>query len=395
MKDKLQKVLLLVIKYSVYVVANIIPKKRDLWVFGGWFGMRYSDNPKAFFEYVNKYHKDETKAVWITKNPDIVKEVRCLGYRAYTEKSYLGLWCQLRANKAIICQSLHDDVFSPCIGKKTEVVQLWHGTPLKKIMFDVFGDRENKKNSFGNIADWLSPYNRHRNDIVISTGKHTQAIFAKAFRISENKVLTCGFPRNDVFFDNIEPIQNKSFQCIYMPTFRGGIESECDLFGRYGFNLEKMEIELQKHNIQLTLRMHPVNKPPPQIVEQLKESSVVKLDVGGDIYQTINNFDCLITDYSSIYFDFLLSNKPIIFAPFDLEQYKQRERSLYFEFEEVTLKPYCYSWNDVLNQIITFATDKKPVEYNSQYMALKRKFHDNIDIEPAPFSCRLYQELTH
>jgi CDP-glycerol glycerophosphotransferase (TagB/SpsB family) len=254
-----------------------------------------------------------------------------------------------------------------------------------------------KKNLIGRFIDCLSPYNKYRNDIVVATSELTQNILAKAFRVPLNKVLTCGFPRNDVFFEDIEDIEdieNEKFKCIYMPTFRGEMASECDLFENYGFDIEQMEAELAKHNIELTLRMHPVNKPPDQIVKQIKKSKTIKLDAGNDIYQTINQYDCLITDYSSIYFDFLLSNKPIVFAPFDLDLYKKHERALYFEFEEVTLKPYCYSWHDVLNRMIELKNNNTSVGYQTQYNALKSKFHDELRQESASFSSKLYQELT-
>ena len=277
---------------------------------------------------------------------------------------------------------------------------MWHGIPLKKIMFDAFNENKKRKNLIGRLFDWLAPYNKHRNDIVISTSVLTQQIIAQAFRVPLNSVLTCGFPRNDVFFEKagnteiIESGENAKFKCIYMPTFRGGKGTECDLFEKYGFNVEQMETELTKHNIELTLRMHPVNKPPYQIVKQLKNSTVIKLDVGEDIYQSINQYDCLITDYSSIYFDFLLSNKPIVFAPFDLENYKKRERALYFEFEKVTLKPYCYNWNEVLKRLITLKNNNKSTKHESEYHTLKDKFHDKPQHDSSPFSNQLYNELT-
>jgi CDP-glycerol glycerophosphotransferase (TagB/SpsB family) len=392
--NKIQLASALVINLFFYMLSKITPKSKNLWVFSAWFGQKYSDNPRAFFEFVNKHHGGRTKAVWITKNPNVLKELQQKGYCAYHERSCKGIWYQLRASKAFICQSLHDDLFSPCVGQRTEVVQLWHGIPLKKIMFDVFGGREKQKNSMGRFIDWLSPYNKHRNDIVIATSELTQNILAKAFRVPLDKVLTCGFPRNDVFFENIEHIENEQFKCIYMPTFRGGMASECDLFEKNGFDIEQMEAELAKHNIQLTLRMHPVNKPPYQIVKQIKNSKNIQLDVGNDIYQTINQYDCLITDYSSIYFDFLLSNKPIVFAPFDLDLYKKRERALYFEFEEVTLKPYCYSWNDILNRLIMLKNNSKSIEYKKHYDHLKAKFHDKTQHDSSPFSNQLYNELT-
>lgn len=390
--EKIKKIYYLLINLLLYWFTQLIPKNKNLWVFGAWFGQQYNDNPKAFFEYINQ-HQKHIDAIWISKSSAVIKHVRSLGFKAYHEKSIFGMWCQLRAKFVFVCQSLHDDTFSPCIGYNTQVIQLWHGIPLKKIMFDVFGDHKKTKNVTGKLFDWLSPYNKHRNDIVIATSELTKDLLAKAFRIPSTKVLECGFPRNDVFYAGVTNIKNDKFKCIYMPTFRGGIASECDLFERYGFNAKDMEIELSKHNIQLTLRMHPVNTPPPKIIEQIKNSTVIKLDSGGDIYQSINQYDCLITDYSSIYFDFLLSNKPIVFAPFDLEEYKERERDLYFEFEDATLKPYCYSWSDILVQLIALKNNNISTEYKKQYFALKDKFHSPPLNEVSPFSRRLYNNL--
>ncbi len=392
--NKLKIISTIIIKLFCYLIANIIPKNKTVWVFGAWYGQKYNDNPKAFFEYVNKHHSDKQKAIWITKNNDVIETIKENGYLAYHETSLLGLWNQFRASKAIVCQSLHDDVFSPAVGKKTEVVQLWHGIPLKKIMYDAFDTNKNNKNIFGRLIDHLSPYNEHRNDIIVATSPLTQKLLAKAFRAKPSQVLTCGFPRNDVFFEDADNSDKTQFKCIYMPTFRGGISSECDLFERYGFDFNTMEEQLTKHNIQLTLRMHPVNKPPTQIVEQIKKSTVIKLDESNDIYQSINQYDCLITDYSSVYIDFLLSNKPIVFAPFDLEEYKKRERSLYFVFEEVTLNPYCYTWNEIVERLVSLKNNDISTEYQNEYIALKDKYHNKPLEGLSPFSTKLYNDLT-
>tara|TARA_R110001599_G_scaffold353471_1_gene593162 strand:- start:110 stop:1306 length:1197 start_codon:yes stop_codon:yes gene_type:complete len=389
---KIKLVSTLIINLFFYALGNIIPKSKNLWLFGAWYGNRYSDNSKAFFEYINN-EQPHINAVWICKDSQVIEQVRILGFKAFHEKSLIGLWYQLSAEFVFMCQSLHDDIYSPCIGKNTTVVNLWHGLPLKKIMYDVFGDKATKKNFIGRLFDKLSPYNKHRNDIVIATSVLTQELIAQAFRVSKDQVVICGFPRNDIFFENLENKDNTIFNCIYMPTFRGGIGTECDLFARYGFNITQIEAELVKHNIQLTLRMHPVNKPPSEIVEQINKSKVIKLDNGDDIYQTIHEYDCLITDYSSIYFDFLLSNKPIVFAPFDLVEYKERERALYFEFEEVTLAPYCSNWEKVISRVVELKTDNLEAGYQEQYQALKLKFHNTPSNISKPFSSQLYQQL--
>ena len=390
--DKLRLIIKVVINFSVHLVTKIIPKKDNLWVFGAWFGTRYSDNPKAFFEYINS-EQQHIHAVWICKESTVIEQVNTLGFKAFHEKSLLGIWYQLRAEFVFICQSLHADIYAPCIGKRTTVVNLWHGLPLKKIMYDVFGDKATKKNLTGKLFDKLSSYNNIRNDYLLATSEETQKILSKAFRVPKERTIITGFPRNDVFLKPLTKAKNSIYKCIYMPTFRGGIGSECDLFTQYGFNVKAIDEALLKHNIALVLRMHPVNKPPQYLMEEIEDTKSISIDHSADVYETIVNYDCLITDYSSIYFDFLLTDKPIVFTPFDLVRYKQNERALYFDFSEVTFKPYCLNWPEVITRLIGIKEQGVSADYNTKYQVLKLKFHEKPDENFTSFSKKLFEQL--
>jgi CDP-glycerol glycerophosphotransferase (TagB/SpsB family) len=390
---KLKLIVNLFVNLSLYLVAKCIPKENNLWVFGGWFGARYSDNSKAFFEYINS-EQQHIKAVWICKDEQVIAHVRSLGFKAFHEKSYIGLWCQLRSKFVFVCQSLHDDVHSPCIGKRTTVVNLWHGLPLKKIMYDVFGNKVVNKNFVGKFFDKLSPYNKIRNDYLIATSEETQKTLSKAFRIPKERTIISGFPRNDIFLKPLSKPKYDTYKCIYMPTFRGGMGSECDLFAQYGFDVKTINKKLIKNNIELVLRMHPVNKPPKYIIEEIKNSSNISIDSTADIFDSITIYDCMVTDYSGGYFDFLLTGRPILFAPFDLEKYKKQERDLYYQYEEVTLEPYSYSWPELIDNIIAIRQDGLSSCYEQQYNLLKLKFHQPLTGNEQLFSEALYQQLS-
>ncbi|MEH6625337.1 MAG: CDP-glycerol glycerophosphotransferase family protein [Motiliproteus sp.] len=387
----IKKLISLTINYLIYLISNLIPKSKNIWVFGAWYGEKYSDNSKAFFEYVNNSNKDE-KAIWISKNIEIVKNIRNQGYRAYHYKTLPGIWYQLISSTAFVCQAIQDDLYAPSIGKKTIVINLWHGIPLKKIMYDAFKERKTKKNMNGIIVDHITPYEKRRNDYIISTNEETKKILTKAFRVNPEQTLITGLPRNDVFFKKkTEP--SKKYSCIYMPTLRGGVGTECDLFEMYGFDVNSIEAKLKEENIFLVLRMHPVNTPPERIKNLIENSTHIKIDSSEDIYTTIINHDCLITDYSSIYFDFILSNKPIIFSPFDLTDYKKNERSLYYNYKDVTLTPYCMNWDETIDRIIDIKKNGISKEYDSCYKELKLKFHEEQYIKEFPFSNQLYRAV--
>jgi CDP-glycerol glycerophosphotransferase len=318
-----------------------------------------------------------------------------LGFQAFHEKSFLGIWYQVTAQFVFVCQSLHDDLYSPCIGKETIVVNLWHGLPLKKIMYDVFGNRISKRNSLGKLFDLLMPYYRSRNDILLATSEETQDTLSNAFRVPKERTLITGFPRNDIFLKGAPSSDSvgSKYKCIYMPTFRGGKGTECDLFFQYGFNASEIEEELARNNIELVLRMHPVNKPPQKVIEAIRRSSSISIDDSVDIFDSIASYDCMITDYSGGYFDFLLTGKPVLFAPFDLENYKQKERDLYYDYEEVTLSPYAFTWPEMIDNIISAKQGCLGPEYERTYKLLSERFHQPLHPGVSRFSEALYQKL--
>ena len=79
----------------------------------------------------------------------------------------------------------------------------------------------------------------------------------------------------------------------------------------------------------------------------------------------------MVTDYSGGYFDFLLSNKSVLFAPFDLAKYKTQERDLYYEYEDVTIGPFAYSWPEVIKFLVKMKQKGMNLEYQGRYGKLK------------------------
>ena len=130
---KIKKFLTYTSMLPLYWLSYLIPKDKNLWVFGAWFGERYADNSKYLFEYVNKYHP-EIKAVWLTRNQNTYDLIKKKGYKVYKINSLGGIYYSLRAKVGIISVGLKD--INMYLTGNMQIVQLWHGIPLKKIMFD-------------------------------------------------------------------------------------------------------------------------------------------------------------------------------------------------------------------------------------------------------------------
>ncbi len=350
------------LKFLPFKILNyLIPKSKKIWLFGSWFGDKYSDSPKYLFEYINS-KKTFIKAIWITKNHKVYYDLKEKGYTVYMYNSFLGVYYSMRANICFVTQSYVDinNYLRP-----PKIFNLWHGNPLKKIGNDV--SKSKKK--------YLKDYY-----LIASSELEKENLFT-AFNVYKENVFITGLPRNEVF----KKTNNKLKKIIYMPTHRE--ESKENVISILSEDIDKLNDFLKKHGIILYLKLHYYDLKKFDEFN-INFSNIKKYDLDDDIYQTINEFDMLITDYSSIYFDFLLSEKPIIFFPYDFNNYLEKDRELYYNYNEVTPGPKCYNWNEIIKEIETFLGNE--FYYRNELLNIKHKFHLYGD---GNYSNRVYKEV--
>jgi len=261
----LKKLLIYTAMSPFYWLSYIIPKDKNLWIFGAWFGDRYADNSKYLFEYVNKYHP-EIKAIWLTRNQDTYKLVKKKGYRVYKTYSLKGVYYSLRAKVGIVSTGLND--INMYLTGNMQIIQLWHGTPLKKIMFD---DKITfrRPNILRKLLFLIFPFlkrNLYYSDaLLIATSEEVQKKISSAFKVPLDRVKITGYPRNDSFFQNYQ--ENLEFLkkllyfksqgkilAIYMPTHRK--EGKMDISRILFSNLKLIDKKLQMLNCILLVKLH-------------------------------------------------------------------------------------------------------------------------------------------
>jgi len=383
MLSKLRKWWYYFLQIPLYWLSRWVPSRRRLWVFGAWQGERYADNSRYLFEYVVRHHP-EIEAVWFSANPALIDELRQKGRSAVRINSLRAFWLALRAEVAVVTHSLRTDIQPLIHPRKTSTVQLWHGIPLKKIGYDDTKFTHPTGQSLlqrlkARMREILFPFWQEQYALIATTSQNLVPIFASAFRHPETRVRVTGYPRNDALFhpEAPSPVPSGERAVIYMPTFRGGMGTESDLFTPYGFSITDAEAVLARHKAHLFLRLHPVNRPPLEIQQAIARSTRIHFFNEGDIYSRLAYFDVLITDFSSVYFDFLLLNRPIIFAPFDLDAYLQRDRELYFDYDEVTPGPKVFDWKALLAVLESTLVGQDP--YREARAAVLQRFHDYQD----------------
>lgn len=372
----------------IFFRAYFVKKDNTIWVFGAIRGKKYMDNAKYLFEYVHKY--TNIQAIWISKNQDVVDDLKSKGFNAFYEYTPEAQFYTTRAKIAVITHRGNrkkSDLPFHTFSKKTKIIQLWHGIPLKKIAFDdkVFSFKQD-----GNSLKWKSkqflkktffPFLNyvHEPSLLLALSKDTQDIFSKAFRTSQEKVIISGYPRNDILLKHLSIEDNSSNKkkIIYMPTFRGSVNSNFDLFLQYGFDIERLDTFLSEENMQLDIKLHPFNQPSVELIEKLEQSKNIFFLDHDAIYEIIGEYAMLITDYSSIYFDYLLLDRPIIFAPFDKESYLKKDREFYFDYDEVTPGPSAMDWIEVMEHLKKFNNSSK--WYAQERRKIKDRFHTYQD----------------
>lgn len=380
---------ILMLKHTFYLLAFLIPRRKDIWLFGSWSGKRFSDNSKYMFLYVSNNHKKEITSVWISKDKDIIKRLKERNYNACYMYGLKGIYYNLMA-KYIFSDSYFDSVNFWCCGGAVKV-QLWHGTPIKKIEHDA----KNlfwHKNKF--IYMYFIPWLFTKYDYIICSSDFFVDNFVSAFRVKKENILITGFPRNDIMFDSTsrEHLEYdaygtydrlKSFNkdakvILYMPTFRDDEISSKDYNINKIIDFEKLNNFLNRTNTYFIMKLHPL------ITVKLEDNydRIVIPPSNFDVYPILNKVDILITDYSSVYFDFLLTGKPIIFYPYDLEKYTKDGRGLYIDYNEFTPGPKVFTFEELLEWMASFIRGEDEfVHARRRVMDLSFKYIDGKSSE--------------
>ena len=323
------------------------PLKEKTIVFESFLGKNYSDSPKYIYEYMVKQNMDY-EYVWIFNEtgkelPGNAKQVKRFSLAYYYYLATSKYWVSnsrlpLKLNKR------EGNVY----------LQTWHGTPLKKLVFDmndIYSANPNYKKHFFNQS--------RRWDYLISPNQYSSDIFRSAFKY-EKEMLEFGYPRNDVLYqnDNEEYISNLKEKLdiprekkviLYAPTWR---DDEFYEPGKYKFalqmDLKKMREQLGDEYVVL-LRMHYFIAD--EIDTEGLDGFVYNFSKYDDIAELYLISDLLITDYSSVFFDYANLKRPILFFTYDLEKYRDTLRGFYIDIETEVPGPLVKTTDEIIDAV--------------------------------------------
>lgn len=315
----------------MFATSWLIKKNQRIWIFGAWHGKTFTGNPKYFYLYVLEKHK-EINPIWISESDAAVKQVKIAGGKAFRYCSFKALYYSLIGGVYIYNISLQDiKVF---FLKKAITVNLWHGMPVKNIHRD--HDKEKAINPVKIIHDYLLGINPDYNaDLMIASSEISEAQLKEVFTNSE--IAITGQPREDMFFSEISKLEllNKlripedKMIITYLPTYR-------NKGGRFQslISLASVRNYLEKNQDIILLEKAHKNESRDYTVILYPDNYINFKTDGADTQELLQITDILVSDYSSVIFDFLLLSRPILLYTYDLEEY-QAKRGLLFDFQNV------------------------------------------------------------
>lgn len=357
MKKKVEFAIKSIIKQFLgNLLSLLIKRNKNIWLFGSLSGHGFIYSSKYLYMYLTESSQTQIKPVWVTKKISLVNELKSKGYEVYYKYSLKGLYYILKSKYYFVDCKLSD--ISMTFSQGAEIINLWHGIPLKKIEADIDAGKHKNSHKYNVIEEYfLKALQNQYEHYFISCGNYDKNIFVSAFKADKNKVSSLGSPRNDVLFKNfkdqdifmeekvkhIQSLKNQGKKILfYLPTYRDTGRNITEWL-----NSKKLHDVLKKNNAVLAFKLHPNDKN----VINVESEELYKLSNKTDLYVLLKKMDCLITDYSSVYFDYLLLDRPIIFYPFDLEEYIAQDRPLYVDYDEYTPGRKAYNEDELINAI--------------------------------------------
>lgn len=346
----------LIFKFLSWINQYITKKDRIVL----YSNLGFRDNIKAYYDFLINNNIDKSIICISNDFYDLKKEknIRYIG-------PVLGIYYFMTSKYFYYCFGKYPiDPFNQV------VINLWHGSPLKKIgrLEDC---NRNKKYNYFTILNYASPFFKDSME--------------KAFGATDSQMMLAGNPRNDYLYKyNSDLCKEKNI--LWMPTYNN---IDTSLLSMFIDSMDELYKWLLDNDVKLYVKLHPLQED--ELVENLNSSFFEYIQLIDDeylshndieLYELIGNISILVTDYSSVMFDYLLTEKPIIYLINNIKKYNQ-DRGLIYNFEDITAGPVVDNFSDLLDYCFLFLNGNDPYQelrmiQNNKFNYYKKNFSQRI-----------------
>lgn len=346
-------------------ISVITPKNKKLIVFESFLGRQYSDNPRAIYEYL-KREKEDYICYW-SVDPKHINKFKDENLKTIKRFTLKWLFVAMRAKYWISNSRIPLWIYKP---NGTTYIQTWHGTPLKKLAMDLDNTSLVWKNLHLYKQRFISESARW--DYLISPNDYSTKIFRHAFDF-KNEIIESGYPRNDYLINNNTPenitrikskigIPKNKKVILYAPTWRDS----------FSFDLPLSITNLKKSlgdDYFIIVRLHYLVTKTSELIGH--DDFIKNVSSYNDINELYLISDILVTDYSSVFFDYAVLQRPIIFYCYDLDEYKNDMRGFYFDFEKEAPGPIVQTSDELIDAVHNIVNYKLPSKFVKTFSSLE------------------------
>ena len=363
-------------------------------VLGGANGKAFMGNTKYLYFYL----RDNTdyKLYYFVKSKVLQKELSELGINTIYAYSLDAIKI-LRKARVIFVTHGYFDILPVKLSPRTIAIQTWHGADIKIIGKHPYMSKyiKSKKSTLAGVK--LREAQFFNYILTPSESEKPIKIIQDVFKFPPERILSIGYPRNDILFTKDSnlfvklktnyDIDDKINRIIlYAPTYREKFTTK-DPFNKN--DILKLNKLCEETNTVFLMKAH-INEEIVSL-ENLDYISTVRKDA--DIQELLLISDILITDYSSVYCDYLLLNRPILIYAYDYDEYISQRGIFYDHLEEISPGPIIYTANDLIYAIKNIEKIEK--EYKPKAMKLNNYFNKYKDGKSSERLLRFLKLITH
>lgn len=375
-----------------YGLSGFMPRNKNLWLFTT--GSHFFDNAGFLFLYVNK-HVPNIRAIWFAKTKHECQRLCDMGYHAVLKGSFWAWWYAMRGKFYFVTHNSGGIGFF--CSRKAVIVNLWHGAGIKKFRYNItVSPRANYYRPTWWQRVWkCNPGLFEKPAYVLSTSRSISAnIVASAFDVDISHCLNYGNPRNAAIFadtdkwdDYVQHFTDPSWLAwmrglsqykaviLYVPTFREYKQVPV------GFDVARVNALCRERNVLFVAKPHPTSFRKSWDDAVWRSTTLSHVAIVGNAVDTdclLARADLLVTDYSTVMLDYMLTGRPILLYAPDLDDYMKTERGLHMEYEDIGISNIAYSQEIFMRKLEMFLNGKLPVGYD---VAVVRRYHDHVDGE--------------
>ena len=378
----------------LFPLSYLIPRNQQRFVVIGRDHGKFLDNSKYCFIGLQLLAKGKRQIIFLSDYNEVHIALQAYGCQTGRLSGPLGWWQLLCCGTIITDNADWCDFGRFAAAHGARVVQLWHGIPLKRIELLVAQQIASSLPSFAAalFRGYRHFIGRHREvDIAVAT---STVVADKALKpcISAEHWSVTGYPRNDILLD--EQLRHNPLVSLYVdeqamamirdakatnrkivlyvPTFRNHMN---DPFAEGAIDLQAFTEFADTHDFLFLIKLHPFLCASAQA--HTLSPRLLILPADSDIYPLMPETDIMITDYSSIYFDFLLLDRPVLFYCYDLEKYMHEDRGFLFNYDEMTPGPKIRTLQELKEQLLEISQGVD--QWSEQRKHVREIVFDHVD----------------